>query len=434
MSLSQYTIFLKNFLKKEKLIYNCLSGAFVKVDDELLEMLQKNISKIPSKFKDELKKGNFIIEDEVDEIGLWKVLTQKTRYSSNLLALTILPTYSCNFRCTYCYEKHEPIFMNNSIREELMRFISLWASDQKIEKLSVSWFGGEPLLAKNLIISLTKKLLRKCKEKNWDYQSNIVTNGSLLTKNVAQELKETCKVSSAQVTLDGPPSVHNKRRPFVDGKGTFDIILNNLKDAFDYLNIMLRVNIDKENVSSVAELLDILKNEGFDKTQRFVIDFSPTAPVTELCMGAIESFYTQEAFSKAMVHLYQEAFERNFGLTYPSPLAGCGAVAFNSFVIDPLGDIYKCWSTVGNKQETIGNICTLRNLWQLIGTPNFLKWMMWDPFAIEKCRKCKVLPLCMGGCPYKRIVGEAVNKGYCQNWKYNLKEILSLYYRSRGKK
>ncbi|MCM1236362.1 MAG: hypothetical protein NC124_11505 [Clostridium sp.] len=55
----------------------------------------------------------------------------------------------------------------------------------------------------------------------------MVTNGYFLTKDVAQKLAKL-KVSSLQVTIDGPKHVHDKRRVLAGGEGTFDKIIQKL--------------------------------------------------------------------------------------------------------------------------------------------------------------------------------------------------------------
>jgi len=47
---------------------------------------------------------------------------------------------------------------------------------------------------------------------------------------------------------------------------------------------------------------------------------------------------------------------------------------------------------------------------------------------MKECRECQILPICMGGCPYIALKEGMKDKGECIDWKYNLKEMLSLYY------
>jgi uncharacterized protein len=68
------------------------------------------------------------------------------------------------------------------------------------------------------------------------------------------------RLSFIQITLDGPQDVHDKRRPLKSGQGTFEKILTNIEENIDIMpNVSLRINVDKENVSRVNEILDELE-------------------------------------------------------------------------------------------------------------------------------------------------------------------------------
>ena len=69
-------------------------------------------------------------------------------------------------------------------------------------------------------------------------------------------------VRSAQVGLDGPPQTHNKMRPLASGRGSFDVILKNLRHAVEYLTVTIRVNLDHRNIDDAEELFALLAAEG----------------------------------------------------------------------------------------------------------------------------------------------------------------------------
>src|SRR5947209_19415198 len=74
------------------------------------------------------------------------------------LHLILLPTEQCNFRCTYCYEDFSIGRMNPETIQGVKRLI-----DRRLEGLgflSVSWFGGEPLLACDIIEDISESIVR----------------------------------------------------------------------------------------------------------------------------------------------------------------------------------------------------------------------------------------------------------------------------------
>jgi uncharacterized protein len=89
---------------------------------------------------------------------------------------------------------------------------------------------------------------------------------------------------------------------------------------------------------------------------------------------------------------------------YPTTGRACSAQQTQSFVVDCDGDMYKCWNVVGQKQRSVGTLFefTAKTRQQAMEEA---RWMTWEPFAYEKCRNCRGLPLCMGDCPYHTLYG-----------------------------
>jgi len=140
-------------------------------------------------------------------------------------------------------------------------------------------------------------------------------------------------------------------------------------------------------------------------------------------------------FSEAEIKFQKMLISKGFGISnlYPSPSAYCVAVSPHGFVIEPGGDIHKCWSDVGNSEAFIGNI---RENIELNG--KFLKWLSYDPISqFPECRACKFFPICGGGCPYVPIKQKEKlenDKYYnCTPWKLFLEEKIKLFLESKAK-
>ena len=101
----------------------------------------------------------------------------------------------------------------------------------------------------------------------------------------------------------------------------------------------------------------------------------------------------------------------------------CYADNINSFVVDPTGNLYKCWIDLGNTARSIGNILNFRN--ENIHSINniFAAYIFWSPFDHKECLECKILPFCMAGCPKRGMQRKSVD---CSPLKYNLIENLKL--------
>lgn len=190
--------------------------------------------------------------------------------------------------------------------------------------------------------------------------------------------------------------MHDRTRPLASGKGSFWRIVRNLHHAVNYLDIAIRMNVDRENIGRAEELLQILKAEGLaGKLTVYPGQIvgvndgvpSPSATYKPCCMTNKEFAHAELEF-EALATRYGFATRR-----LPSPSgAPCTAVRENELVVGSKGELYKCWDSVGNHLEVIGNIRDYQN-----PKGRLQKWLKYDPFADAECRNCKALPVCMGG-------------------------------------
>ncbi len=214
-------------------LYNSMYGAnsLIAVDpgvrDEILSVLNGTapIDGIPEYIKKELIKSGYIVPIDRDENYALKIKNIKTIMNEKYLQLVIMPTEQCNFRCRYCYETFEKPKMSISIQNAIIKYVQKNISNYM--GLSVSWFGGEPLMALDVIEYLSENFLRICKAAKRVYMSGITTNGYDLTADIFKQLYKF-KILSYQITLDGYRSQHDNQRILADGSGTFDRIVNNL--------------------------------------------------------------------------------------------------------------------------------------------------------------------------------------------------------------
>lgn len=423
MKESKYNFFFDIPKKPEKLIaYNSKTNALALIERKDYEKYKNYIEKfVPiddKKLIEDLKRGSFLIDENVNELDILKYNLLNNRYSSNYLSITIAPTLDCNFACIYCYEKgkRKKSYMSREVQEALVDFIK--AKSKGISNINIAWYGGEPLLALDVIENITKKVLEICEEKDIEYSSAIVTNGYNLTREVAKKINEL-KVSYIQVTIDGPEDIHNTRRPLKNGQSTFHTIVKNLHENTDLLpRVSLRINTDKENSERVDEVLNTLKAYKLQgKVYPYLGYVEPTNDCYSLnnCLAFSDFSHLDYEFQ---VKLFDNGFIDNYRHRYPTLKTNfCGADSVNSFVLDPSGDIYKCWSDIGRDEYKIGNIIDK----EILNINTYFNYMLYDVTQDENCINCSVMPLCMGGCPRRRI-DAIVDR--CGLYKYVLDEYI----------
>jgi uncharacterized protein len=416
MRLSKYTIFYDDYpAKDECLALNTRTQAVVVVGRELKEimerlpkngqpagspaLMQDNLTPETYQLLNQLEDSGILVQDNVDEEKLMRNWFNRIKYQSGTLTSMILTTYNCNFACEYCFE--EAVKRHLSMSDETTFRTIQWLKDEVNKRhpsaLRLIFYGGEPFLNPVPIMAIGEAMNRFARDKGIKFSFSAITNGSLINMALIGELRRV-GLNSLRVTLDGTPEVHNKRRPFLSGHGTFDTIMENIRDVAGIVRVDIAGNFDKENMSSLIGMLDLLKARGLDKKIGTVM-FAPVMARMGTENGTIEqtgcSCLSNEMMDDALV-LRRETIKRGFRVDPAVAVSACPMTRDGSMaVIDPKGDIYKCAGFVGRDEFCVGNIwddkLNQRNI-DFISLPS--------PLDEVKCRDCKFLPMCGGGCHF----------------------------------
>ena len=379
-------------------VYNTLTGSLLQVEEQQKAAIQSigQKSTIDPSFKQLLQKGKIIVPDEFDEVSLVERRYQLGKVDNGHLALTLITSLGCNFDCPYCYEEKHPSIIKKNVQVAVLKYLEDHL--KSAERFEMHWLGGEPLLAKKSLLSLSQKMIDLCEQHGVSYAADITTNGYLLDEETCQELVAN-RIYNAQICLDGPPHIHDKMRPLAGGGGTFWQILENLKTAVNYLDVTVRVNADTVNYQHAEELIQILHEA--DLAGKITIYLGQLVKVDDGASSPSATYiprcFSSREFAKAEVEFLDMAGAYGFnGPALLRPIATpCTAVRPNELVVGSDGELYKCWENVGNKSEVIGSIEDY-----LDTNSRIHKWLAYNPFENAECRGCKALPLCMGGCAH----------------------------------
>lgn len=428
LKLSQYNHFVE-FEDRLFLIYNARSGALLKVRKDIFESLKKlgkgkvDPESIPVKQLRTLQSEEILIDEDLDEKKRILVNSLRDRFSSSGLVLTLAPTLDCMCACSYCFEKNTPEYMGKETQEQVLLFLEQRL--KTVQNLDVVWYGGEPLMAAETVFSMTESLQKLCDQHNVPLSLSMITNGVLLTRDIAMRMHEV-GINSIQVTLDGPRDIHDARRPLVDGGGTFNTIIENLSACEGVIpDILLRVNVDRDNFERIQDLEDFLNAQG-------ILNFCDMElSLVDAISESNASYGSKCLSSKEFSDLNLEFLARNLkkGGYFPEPPRGgsCGAIAENGYIIAPDGSLFKCWSEIGYASKRVGNI---KNVHEVNSV--YDDWLSFNVFAYKQCSNCSFLPMCMGACPEKlRKMGGG---NCCTRWKHNFEEMILMFYASKTKK
>lgn len=416
------------------LAYNGMSGAFAVWDPEDLAGYERIRGgglqgDIPEETLSSLEHGGFIVRDDIDELSILRTQYEAHRYRKDLVTLTVAPTLACNFGCDYCFQGQDKPgeTMSQVVQDALVALVERAA--RTIKHIGIAWYGGEPLLRRKVIESLSDRILAIADRQRVRYEASIVTNGYLLDAEAARSLRDR-RVRQVQVTLDGGEVHHDARRHLLSGKGTFGRIVDNLREvvgAAPELQLAVRVNIDDRNRDDIHALLDHMAAAGLGGQRNLRVYFAPVEAMTEGCHEIEESCMSKAAYGRLEADLYRRGHALGLtSLPYPPRFHGtCAAVRPGGFVVLPNGDMHKCWDTVSWPERRVG---TIFDLDALARDETLARWMGWTPFANETCQSCKLLPNCAGACAYK-FVHAGLARGEaavlpCPSWKYNIKERL----------
>lgn len=340
-----------------------------------------------------LLSNGFIVPEDFDEIKWLEDIHWKARNGSKALGIGVIVTLACNFRCTYCYQRHPNIHLTRQMEEAIFRYVLNNLDGRSL--LKISWFGGEPLLRLKTIQRLGSALLELSSKRKIVCEGDITTNGLLLTRNISNILKQV-GISDVQITLDGPPSAHNRRRLLADGSPTFHRILENLSEiAPMFSKVILRINIDKRNQNEISRLLEEFL---YPLRHNIVLAFRDTQPPdweknkVSWCISPDKYWGLNRRFNRLADKL---GFRTIGGYTIPGT-SFCAGYQLNSLDIDPYGDVYRCVKCIGKRNLRYGSLNANGRILVREGLQK--QWDSWSPFLDDDCRTCQALPLCMGGC------------------------------------
>lgn len=414
------------------LAYNSLSNALALMDETSYrrygEVSENGIINPHDPVDQKLVQGMFILREDFNDLNFLKTRHLQAVYDSSKWGITICPTIGCNFACDYCFETKRHGRMREDVQDVMVK--SLEARARRLERFSVTWYGGEPTLAWDVIVQLSKRLQEVCERYKVVYSAGMISNGYLLDQKKVQALSDL-SIRMVQITLDGDAEYHDQRRVLCSGKGTFERILTNLSRFIGTnVRVAIRVNIDGRNKNGVHRLIERLEQARLGGQPNIGLYFAPVN-ASGGTSHAIASFcLTRQGFAELEPDWIEHAVKAGLStIPYPSlSFGGCLAVKPEGFVIEPDGTLQKCWDTVGRPQFAVGHL--LEPNGNPLNSSEYHKWMAWEPFSTG-CAGCSWLPNCMGSCPLRDIHPEVFPGGapepLCMVFRYNSETLLSMF-------
>ena len=366
-----------------------------------------------------------LVEGEKSE--LYEKLYNDFLHTSDYIHLVILPTESCNFRCAYCYEPHKLIHMSLDVQNAIIEYVR--ENIRNYKALRVEWFGGEPLCKQDTVDYLSEKLMRICKEENKPYYASMTTNGYLLDLDTFKKMFYKNHIVKYQITVDGLKDIHDQQRFLANGKGTFDVIVDNLRNIRDNIssrlfNIVIRCNITRDIYDDFERYVCFLENE-FSGDLRFEVLWKIAWNPVTLC-GDVKVDGEMYCEQRELHNCLKKAGNLRFGVNRGQLMKYgniCYASNKNSIVIGSDGTLYKCTVAFDKDINKVGHI-------QANGVLKLdeKKMRFWTErkacMDAEKCKECSIYPSCLGlYCSLNNV--DSNGKFVCAGMKSYLSDYLS---------
>lgn len=321
------------------LLYHTMTKALVLLTPEEADIYKTNPATLP-----QLIEQWFLVPSSHDDRLLSrqirdvaKMLKKKT---NAITSYTILTTTDCNARCFYCYEMgRSRIPMSH---ETAMQTADYIISHCQGKKVSLHWFGGEPLYNKSVITIICRRL----KDANIEYKSTMTSNGYLFDEDIVKEAKDLWQLNEIQITLDGTEKIYNNSKAYIyKGVNAYRRVINNIHHLQDVgINVCIRLNIDMHNADNLLELANELRQE-FIRPKGisvYIHTLLEAANGSQAMHNDQKRKYVFDKMNKIELQLRDDGFIRANRLIHHVKTNHCMADNDNSIVIAPDGHIGKC--------------------------------------------------------------------------------------------
>ena len=293
----------------------------------------------------------------------------------------------CNLKCLHCYqENHKPVALPY---KDLLNILNQYRELLKKLKVKghINLTGGEPLCSPNFF-----KILEEFKKDKDLYSFSILTNGTLITEEIAKKISEY-NPEYVQVSLEGG----KKTNDYIRGKNVYKKVAKALKNLKKY-NIFTSISFTatKINYKEFPKVVRYAEKYKVDNvwSDRFIplneneIDLKMTKEETKEYLKIMqkERIRLKQKNSKTNVSMYRAL---QFQRTNDYPYA-CTAGKSLLTVMEN-GDLVPC----RRMPIVVGNLLK-ENMYKLYKTSKIIKDLQKDTTP-DECKKCEHAKKCAGG-------------------------------------
>jgi uncharacterized protein len=395
----------------------------------------------------DIRDKGLLVADNEEDVQIYKKLFSDGINLYDIRHMYFLPTSECNFRCKYCFvedaaRKLKPLWMT---KETAGKVIDVFAHlTQKADVISMTFYGGEPLLNADVVYSSMRYVRRLEEEEVFKkpVKLSLLTNGSLVDQRTVDVLLETR--TSVSVSLDGPEHLHDMARIDAASDATFAAAIAGYRFLQKAgVNPGISCTLSASNVDKIDEVVDFILNELNPPGMGFNILLPP------ICGGNPSGYsfsFAAAQLVRAFERLREKGIYEDRVMRRVRPyinggfhLKDCMGVG-GQIVATPDGRIGPCQACLGLDDYFPLSVDELHSRLPDISSsdiyahPLFDEWRHRFPLNMNECIDCPAIAICGGGCPYASFVNHGsiwkVDERVCPQAKTILEWMLWDTYRN----
>lgn len=325
-----------------------------------------------------------------------------------ITTIALFLTQSCNLKCIYCYGNGGEYGIGGSMTEKTAFQAVDWLIEQsgKVKKIDIVFFGGEPFLNFPLMKAVAEYAQQRVLELNKKVSFSVTTNATLLDNEKISFIKK--HNIQIIISIDGPREIQDIQRPFANGKGSFDVILPQIKKLLDVLpqTRAHAVLVDDKKIQIVKNALQEIGFSEVSILPKSASLFDGDLEKTKLARKLDGVLKELELEADAWLHHTKNRDRESLQSLMSSAQLSQGLLSFlhNTkkqhacgaglrFVgVSCAGDIYLCHRFVGMDNYKLGNVFT-KEL-------DREKYQDSPVTKMEECTNCFAKYYCAGGCKH----------------------------------
>lgn len=390
------------------------------------------------------------IESEILELKnaglLYTPIKEEQPIKSDLVkALCLHICHDCNLSCKYCFAgkgkyKGKAEYMSFDVAKHAVDFLIKNSGNRKI--LEMDFFGGEPLMNFDVVKQTVEYAKSEGAKAGKKFLFTLTTNGVLLNGETAEWLNN--EMENVVLSLDGRKEVHDGVRQTINGKGSYEVIIENIKrfvkmrgDKHYYVRgTFTNKNLDFGN--DVLALADM--GMGQISLEPVVLDSSDELYISKESLPAIREEYRRlskvyldrRKEGKPLFNFFHFNIDLEGGVCLKKRVSACGA-GNEYFSVTPNGDIFPCHQFASNPAYKMGNVFEGKldeNIRSIFKNSSL--------YTKEKCKDCFAKYHCSGGCAANNVnFNGDVNKPYeitCDMMKARMECAMHIYSEKKQEK